>query len=162
MEGSSTYYFLTAEGIFNLRKEYERLKNVERPKVIQRIKQAREMGNLEDNQEYDLAREAQNILEGRILEILEILEHARTISDSDLAAPEYLGRISLGKTVTVEVQGKQQTFTLVGSIESDPGNGKLSHESPVGSKLMGLKSGDVVTIELPHATFDYKIIQVHN
>ena len=154
-------YYLTRDGFENLRRDYERLKNVERPVILDRVKRARELGNFEDNEVYELAREAQHILDGRLFEIESILGNSSIIDEISSDTSHLHGTVSLGTTVTVEVQGASHTFTLVGSIEADPMKGKLSHESPVGSQLLGLKEGDSVHVELPHGAFDYKILKIH-
>ena len=141
-----------------MRAEYEALMNEDKPAVLERIKEAREMGNLEDNQEFEAAREAQNVIEGRIQEIEEILADCEIIEAKGEGEET---KIDLGSTVTVDVHGKEQIFTIVGSIEADPSQGKLSHESPVGSQLIGLKEGDDIKVELPHTTVNYKVLKIH-
>ncbi len=149
-------YYLTEEGYANLRKEYQRLKLHDKPLALKRIKNAREMDELEDNQEYEAAREAYSVLEGRLLEIEDILKNAQIIEKAVAQ-----GRIDIGSKVTVEVNNQQQTFTIVGSIEADPSQGKVSHESPVGKSLLGLREGDIVEVKLPHATLEYRILKIH-
>lgn len=150
-------YYLTQEGLDNLKTEYERLKGEDWPEVLQRVSEARELGKLEDNQEYEHAKHAKDIIEGRMVELEDIIANAAVI------APERIidGKIVLGSTVTVEVKGDHQTFTIVGSVEADPSQGKLSCESPVGQQLLGLEEGDIIEIKLPHATIEYKIIKIH-
>jgi transcription elongation factor GreA len=162
MTEASEKYYLTKEGYENLQHEYQRLKTQDRPKALDRVKQARELGDLEDNDnpEYEAAREAQSVVEGRIMEIEDILAKAEIIS---VAPTSKVGevKVQLGSMVTVEVGGNEQTYTIVGSVESDPAQGRVSHESPVGSNLLGLKEGDVVKVELPHNTLEYKILKIH-
>lgn len=150
-------YFLTKLGYQRLQEEYKRLKSEEKLVALERVKKAREMGNLEDNQEYEAARVALNLVEGRILELEDILDNAKIIAEER----EIKGKITLGSRVTVEVKGAKQALTIVGSIEADPSQGKISHKSPVGSKLLGLKKGDVVKIELPNTIIEYKILKIH-
>ncbi len=153
-------YYLTQEGFDNLKVEHERLRGSDWPAVLKRVSEARELGKLEDNQELEEAKSAKDMIEGRLLELEDILERAEII-DVTAQGNRTRGIVTIGSTVTVEIQGAEQTFTLVGSIEADPGKGKISHESPVGKNLMGLKEGDIVEIKLPHATFEYKIIKIH-
>jgi transcription elongation factor GreA len=150
-------YFLTKEGLKNLKNELGRLKAEDLPLVVKRVSDARELGKLEDNQEFDEASRAKNMLEGRIDELEEIIKNASIIDHGEISSEV----IQIGSTVTVEVKGDHHTFTIVGSVESDPSKGKISHESPVGKKLLGLKEGDVVKIQLPHATIDYRIKKIH-
>lgn len=154
----SEKYYLTEEGHQNLLKEYEKLVKVDKPAILERVKKAREMGNLEDNQEYDAAQDAKNVMEGRIMEIEEVLENVQVIAETDVAKD---GIITIGSRATVEVHGRTQTITIVGTVEADPSQGKVSHESPVGQKLLGLKEGDEVKIELPHTSLTYKVTKVH-
>lgn len=151
-------YFLTQKGLQNLQKEHQTLVEVEKPKVVERVRKAREMGSLDDNPEYDAARDEQSRLEGRIWEIGEILAHAQIVEEQKKIS----GKISVGSTVTVEIEGEKQAFTIVGSVEADPALGKISHESPVGKSLLGLGEGDTVEVELPHGKFTYKILEIHS
>ena len=152
-------YFVTKEGFEALTAEKDRLVVTGKPRALERVKHARDMGSLEDNDEYDAAREALNFIEGRINEIEDVLERAEIITQADIAQK---AEITLGSTVTVEVSGKAQKITLVGSIEADVSQGKVSHESPVGEKLLGHKEGDIVKIELPQTTLEYKILKIHS
>ncbi|NCS32354.1 transcription elongation factor GreA [bacterium] len=152
-------YYVTREGYNNLLDEKKRLQAESKPKALVRVKHARDMGSLEDNDEYNAAREALNLIEGRLLELTEVLEKVQVVDKSDIAGKAH---IELGSTITVDVRGKEQTLTIVGSIEADPTIGRVSHESPVGTSLMGLKEGDIVEIKLPHTSVEYKIIKIHS
>ncbi len=149
-------YFLTQEGFKNLKKELERLKNEELPAAIKRVSKARELDKIEDNQEFETAIREKDILEGRISELEDVLENATVINKNKVSTT-----IEVGSTITVEVKGVHKTLTIVGSMEADPSQGKVSHESPVGKQLLGLKEGDIVEIKLPHATVEYKIKKIH-
>jgi transcription elongation factor GreA len=151
-------YYLTKEGFDNLQSEYARLKNEEWPAILKRVSEARESGNLEDDPEFEEANRAKEIIEGRILEIEQIIENVEII---EAAFKGIKGKISLGTTVTLEVQGENQTFTIVGSIEADPTQGRLSHESPLGKQLLGLKEGDIVEIKLPFGNVEYRVVKIH-
>lgn len=149
-------YFLTQEGLQNLEREYRTLIEVEKPKVVERVRKAREMGSLDDNPEYDAARDEQSRLEGRIWEVGEILAHAQIVEEQK----KVKGKINVGSTITVEIEGEKETFTIVGSVEADPSLGKISHESPVGKALLGLQEGDSVEVALPHGRFTYKVLEI--
>jgi len=153
-------YYLTQEAYDNLQDELQKINLQDMPAVLERVKRARDLGELEDNQEYEAARDAQNVVKGRLLEIEKILENAQVIEEGTRSVS---GRVDVGSKVTVRVQDddRQHTFTIVGSVEADPSQGKISHESPVGQKLLGLKEGDTVKVELPHATIEYKVIKIH-
>lgn len=150
-------YFLTQEGYNQLKEEYRVLLEEEKPAVISRIKEARAKGNLEDNPEYELVREEQMLLEGRILEIEQILDNTKIVDSSNLVN----GKVSIGSTVSVELDGETETYQIVGSAEANPIAGKISYESPVGKALLGLKPSDIVEIKLPHVTLKYKIVDIH-
>ncbi len=150
-------YFLTQAGYNQLKEEYRSLLEEEKPAVIRRIKEARAKGNLEDNPEYELVREEQMLLEGRILEIEQILENTKIVDNNGLVN----GKVSIGSTVTVELDGDTETYQIVGSAEANPIEGKISYESPVGKSLLGLKPSDLVEVKLPHATLKYKVIEIH-
>jgi transcription elongation factor GreA len=146
--------YVTAEGLSALEAELERLKTVERPEVIDRVKNARELGDLRENADYEAARNEQSFLEGRILELEQNLRTAVVIS-ADAG-----GAVSMGSTVSYEVNGSTGELTVVGSAESDPGAGKISSVSPVGKALMGHRKGDEVVVATPAAEMRYRILEV--
>ena len=133
--------YLTSEGLEKLKKEYQHLVNVRRKEITERIAKAREYGDISENSEYDTAKDEQSFVEGRILELEEIIKHARTIDKAKKA-----DMVRLGSKVKVDVNGQQDEFIIVSSIEADPMEGKISDESPVGKSLIGAKVGDVVTV----------------
>ena len=151
-------YYLTKEGYENLQKEFKRLKSEEWPAILKRVSEARELGNLEDNPEFDEASKAKDLVEGRIMEIEAIIDDVEIIKEEPKGVK---GKISLGTTVTLEVQGEHQTFTIVGSIEADPTQGKLSHEGPLGKQLLGLKEVDIIEIKLPFGNVEYRVVKIH-
>ena len=146
---------LTYDGFKKLEDELRDLKVFRRKEVAQKIKEAREQGDLSENAEYDAARDEQREIEKRIAEIEKILKNA-VVADEDSGNTE---TISFGCTVTFEDMDTKQSFTyrLVRSSEADLMNGKISYESPVGERLMNSKVGQVVTIETPKGTKNYKI-----
>jgi transcription elongation factor GreA len=126
-----------------------------REEVAARIERAREFGDLKENGEYHEAREAQGFNEGRIAEIEHIMKNAIVREKSDN------GLVQLGSTIDVEVNGRSMTFEIVSFNESDPANGKISNQSPIGAALMHQKAGSEVEVETPSgAKVLYKIVEV--
>ena len=141
---------ITVEGRKNLESELQSL-IAQRPAITERIATARAFGDLSENEEYSSARSEQKVVESRILEIENILKHAKIIR---VGKKE---KVAMGATVLVETAGKQQTFTIVGAVEANPLSGKISDVSPIGQALMGKKVGDTAT--LPSGKV-YKIIEL--
>ncbi len=146
---------LTASGAARMQAEWTELIEVRRPEVVARIRAAKELGDLKENADYTAAREEQSFLEGRI----QALE-AR-LRDAVIAEVPVVGAgADIGSTVTVEVDGSEMTYTLVGSSESDPGAGRLSAVSPVGKALVGARSGDEVDVVTPRGRVAYRVLKV--
>lgn len=146
---------LTASGAARMRAELTELTEVRRPEVIARIRTAKELGDLKENADYTAAREEQSFLEGRI----QALE-AR-LRDAVIAEVPVVGSgADIGSTVTVEIDGSEVTYTLVGSAESDPSAGRLSAVSPVGRGLVGVNAGDEVVIQTPRGSVTYRVVAV--
>lgn len=145
---------LTQEGADELKKELETLL-AQRPGVAERIKQARELGDLSENAEYQTAREEQDRLETRISEVEHILQSLKIIKQ-----PKSIGEVRLGSKVKLKsADGKTKDFQVVGTIEADPISGKISDESPIGKAMLGKKVGDKVVIHnSPDAA--YKITSI--
>jgi transcription elongation factor GreA len=146
-------FHLTQSGIDELKDELDNLIS-QRPAVAERIKYARELGDLSENAEYQTAREEQDRLETRISEVNHILKNVQTIKK-----PKNNGEVKLGSTVKLK-DGVTQTFQVVGTIEADPLNGKVSDESPIGKALLGKKVGDKLELKTPTETAIYKIISI--
>ncbi len=138
---------ITPEGLEQLKAELEELQTVRRREVAQRIKEAREFGDISENSEYDDAKNEQAMLEQRIATMEERLRRATVVDKSEVDS----GVVSVGVKVHVKDQktGGSRKFTLVGSAEANPAEDKLSHESPIGKALMGRKRGEVVSVEVP-------------
>ena len=137
---------LTPEGLENLKKEIEHLSTAKRREVAERIKEAREFGDISENSEYDDAKNEQAMLEARIAQLEDKLRSAQVIDASELDT----NLVRVGSLVTgKDEKGKAFTYTIVGSTEADPMNGRLSNESPVGKALVGRKRGDTVTVPAP-------------
>jgi len=146
--------YLTPEGEKELREELDELVNVKRPALAERLRKAIAQGDLSENADYKAAKEEQSFLEGRIQEVEAMLRNAEIIEETLDS-----GVVSLGSYVTVVEEGtdRPETFRVVGTAEADPINGKVSHESPMGRKLLGRKVGDVVTVEAPAGTIAFEI-----
>lgn len=145
---------LTREGIEELTQEKDRLVS-QRGQIAERIKSAREFGDLSENAEYSAARQEQERTESRIAEIEHILQNTEVIS-----APQKKDIVELGNMVVLNGPKGEKTFTIVGSVEADPLEGKVSNESPIGKSLMGKKVGEKVQITTPGNTATYKIKSV--
>jgi transcription elongation factor GreA len=150
---SSTVY-LSSQGIASARAELEQLTLVERPAVVARIVAARELGDLRENAEYETARKEQSILEGRVQHLTSLLRDAVRIEGSSTS------HVSLGTAVTVEDDQGEETYTIVGSHEASPAEGRISSTSPVGRALMGRRAGDSVTVAAPGGRFGLRIVSL--
>jgi len=150
---------LTSKGAVRLREELERLKTVERPKVIEAIAEARAHGDLKENAEYHAAREMQGFIEGRIKELEYTLSHAQVI---DIASLNAGSRIVFGATVELTDLDTEEkvTYTIVGDLESDIKQRLISISSPVARALIGKHDGDTVTIEAPGGQREFEITGV--
>ena len=150
--------YLTEEGKRDLEAQLDELVNVQRPALAERLHFAIKQGDLSENAGYAAAKEAQAFLEGRILEIRHKLRHAVLIDPNGPGD----GRIGLGSEITVVEDGydDQETYYLVGPTEADPGNGKISHESPLGRAMMGHKKSDTISVAAPGGKIRFKIIKV--
>ena len=139
---------LTPEGLDKLKDEIEHLSTVKRREVAERIKEAREFGDISENSEYDDAKNEQAMLEARIASLEEKLRSASVIKASELDS----NVVRVGSLVSVkdEGSGKSLKYTIVGSTEANPSENRLSNESPVGKALLGNKRNDVVDVQLPN------------
>jgi transcription elongation factor GreA len=147
---------ITKEGLAKLESELEHLLSVRRQDVADKIKRAREKGGTENNAEYEDAKNEQAFVEGRILMLENIVNNATVIE-----APALLGVVEVGDKVLIQNQdGKIEQFTIVGSAEASPVEGKISNESPVGKALLGKKIGDEVEVATPAGTIRLLIMDV--
>jgi transcription elongation factor GreA len=149
---------LTPEGLEKLKAELEELQTTRRRAVAERIKEAREFGDISENSEYDDAKHEQAMLETRIAAIEEKLRSATVITADDVSTDE----VQVGSVVHIKDEGgKSVQYTIVGSSEADPAARKLSNESPVGRALIGHKKGETVTVQLPNGkSRDLKITKI--
>ncbi|QGQ47356.1 transcription elongation factor GreA [Metabacillus sediminilitoris] len=148
---------MTREGKEKLEQELEYLKTVKRKEVVERIKIARSFGDLSENSEYDSAKEEQAFVEGRITTLENMIRNAKIIeSEADTSS------VSLGRTVTFTElpDGDEETYTIVGSAEADPFEGKISNDSPIAKSLLGRKVGDEVTVQTPGGEMLVKIVKI--
>lgn len=137
-------YILTPEGKQKLEEELHYLEHDKRAEVGERIKVAREFGDISENSEYDDAKNEQGMMEARIAEITRILSEAQVVN-----TPKRSSSVHIGSTVTVKMGSRERVFTIVGGAESDIASGKISNDSPVGAALLGHKKGDEVDTEGP-------------
>ena len=144
-------YQITESGQRELERELEELKS-RRGEIADKIAAARDFGDLSENAEYDAARETQGLLETRITEIETILQNASIIQAGSSST------VTLGSTVELEANGKAVVYTVVGPVEADPLEGKVSNESPIGQALMGKAVGDMVTISTPKGELAYTVV----
>ena len=146
---------LTPEGLEKLKTELEKLKKQDRQEVIDRIRTAKEFGDLSENAEYEEAKNAQAFIEGRIQEIEEMIRRAKVVVHHAGDA-----EVGLGSVTKVAIDGEDETYEIVGATESDPVSGKISIDSPIGRALVGKKVGDKVEIQVPAGKLLAKILEV--
>lgn len=151
---------LTKEGIQKLKAELEQLISVDRKRVIQKIKETRELGDLSENAEYDAARNEQSMIEGKIEELEALLKKARVMDETKAHSGHE--KVVLGSKVEVESEGDKMTCHLVSSAEADPAKEMISAESPLGQALLGAKIGDTVAVTIPDGDkVAYKILKIN-
>ena len=149
---------LTYEGLKKYEEELQDLKVVKRREVAQKIKEAREQGDLSENAEYDAAKDEQRDIEARIEELEKILKNAEVVDEDEVD----LERINIGckvKILDVEYNDELE-YKIVGSTEANSLKGKISNESPVGKALIGAKVGDAINVETPAGVFQYKVLEI--
>ena len=148
-------FIMTTEGYLEAETELNELKNVRRLEIIEAIKEARAQGDLSENADYDAARNEQAIVEAKIQELEYKLEHAEIIDNTDKNI------VNLGSTVTISYDdGETEEYKLVGSMEADPFENKISNESPLGIALLKHKIGDVVEVASPNGGYNIKIEKI--
>lgn len=153
---------LTVEGLKKLEAELEELRTVRRRENSERLKVAISYGDISENSEYDSAKEEQAFIEGRIIELNQMIKTAKIIDEND----KKTGRVTLGATVVIEdlvpetPEDKEQTYTIVGTTEADPMEGRISNESPIGAAILNRKVGTVVTVRTPLGDRQYKILKI--
>ncbi|HAN10770.1 MAG TPA: transcription elongation factor GreA [Clostridiales bacterium] len=150
---------LTVEGMKKLENELEESKTVKRHEIAEKIKEARMQGDISENAEYDSAKDEQAQIESRIVQIENILKHAKVIDESKVD----INKISIGCRVKIKYtdSGELEDYLIVGSMESDVLENKVSNESPIGSALIGHKKGEIVKITTPVGSLEVEIIKIH-
>ncbi len=153
---SSKEVYVTSNGLEEMKNELDHLINVKRPEVINALKEARALGDLSENAEYDAARNDQAIVENRIKELEALIENAKVIDDV------ITDKVTIGTSVKIEyvADGEIETYTIVGSTEADPFENKISNESPIAQAILGLKVGDVASVESPNGKYDVKVVEI--
>ena len=149
--------YLTEEGLLEIEEELANLKDVRRPEVIKALKDARALGDLSENADYDAARDEQAQIEGRILELEKLLERVHIIEKVNT------DEVSLGVTVKIdyiEDDDDIEEYRIVGSKEADPSNNKISNESPLAKAIMGRKKGEICSVESPNGKYNVKILEI--
>ena len=149
-------FLLTSEGFLELETELNNLKSVDRPRIIEAIKEARAQGDLSENADYDAARDEQAKIEARIQELEYMLEHAKIIEKVSG------DNVSVGTTVTLQYidDEDEEVYSIVGALEADPFENKISNESPIGKAIMDRKVGDVISVDSPNGSYDIKIVKI--
>ena len=149
---------LTKEGLKKLEEELYYLKSVKRNEVSEKIRIAKEFGDLSENSEYNASREEQSIMEGRITYIEEQLKNAKILDESELSSDT----VSVGTIVTIydNSYDEEEEYTIVGRTESNPAENKISDQSPIGKALIGQKLGSVVTVEAPGGNYTVEIRKI--
>ncbi|MBO0959406.1 transcription elongation factor GreA [Neobacillus sp. MM2021_6] len=150
---------MTQAGKDKLVQELEYLKSVKRKEVVERIKIARSFGDLSENSEYDSAKEEQAFVEGRITTLENMIRNAKIIAESEIAGDS----VALGRSVTfIELpDGEEETYSIVGSAEADPFEGKISNDSPIAKSLLGKKVGDQVSVQTPGGEMSVRITKIN-
>ena len=148
--------FVTEAGLEEMKKELENLLTVRRPEVIVALKDARALGDLSENAEYDAARAEQAIVEGKIKELEVLIENAKVITEVSK------DKVTIGSNVKIEYveDGEVELYSIVGSKEADPFANKISNESPIAKAIIGLKVGEIAPVESPNGRYDVKVVEI--
>ena len=154
--GNKNMVYLTQEGLDEIKKELDELINIRRPENIQAIKEARSLGDLSENAEYDAARNEQAQIEGRITQLEKMLENVSIITEVST------DKVGIGNTVSIKYvdDDEEDEYKIVGSQEADPFESKISNESPIAQALFDHKVGDVVTVQSPNGSYEVEIIDI--
>lgn len=147
--------YITADKLERLKRDLHDLEKLQRPKVVEDLAFAREQGDLSENAEYQDARAKLGRIDGRVFSIKERIKNAEIIEQTSDSS----GRIQIGSTVVLSANGKEKTYQIVGSQESNPSRGMISRHSPLGSALLGHEAGESVTVDVNGNSIEYTIIQ---
>lgn len=148
--------YMTKQGFEDMQKELEFLQTEKRPAVIEALKEARALGDLSENAEYDAARTEQAEVEAKIASLTIMLENAEVIEEAGT------DEVSIGNVVEIEYvdDAEKETYTIVGSTEADPFENKISNESPIAIAIMGKKIGEIAKVESPNGEYEVKVISI--
>lgn len=149
---------LTEEGLAKIKGELDQLKTEKRQQVAVRLKEAIAQGDLSENSEYDSAKEEQAFIESRIVTLENMIRNAKIINQDE----QDKSLVGVGTKVKIQEipEGDIEVYTIVGSAESDPSDGKISNESPIGTELIGKREGEIVTVPAPGGTLQFKILEI--
>ena len=152
----SNEVYITEEGLNEMKKELEFLKMEKRPEIIQALKEARALGDLSENAEYDAARKDQREVDHKIAELEKNIEHAIIISGTKT------GKVTIGSTIEIKYvdDGECEDYTIVGSKEADPFSNKISNESPLAKALLNKKEKDIVDVDSPNGKYKVEIVKI--
>ena len=153
-----THVVLTAQGYEKIERELERLRTVDRREVAERIRDSKQFGEFAENAEYEDAKMEQAFVEGRIQDLKRILQVSQVLDHKDIPT-DHVGIGSIVKVLDIEAK-EEWEFTLVGSLESDPDNDRISDESPVGQALLDKKVGDKVNAAIPDGHIRYRVVSI--
>ncbi|HHW69387.1 MAG TPA: transcription elongation factor GreA [Tenericutes bacterium] len=148
--------YVTEQGLEDIKKELEYLKLVRRPEIINALKDARALGDLSENAEYDAARTEQAVVEGKIQELEILIDRAVVIKEVKT------DKVVIGSNVKIQYveDNEVEVYTIVGSKEADPFSNKISNESPIAKAILGLKVDSIVTVESPNGQYNVKILEI--
>jgi transcription elongation factor GreA len=158
MSNGQNKVYLTQEGLTKVKEELEYLTGTRRREVAQMIAEAKAEGDISENAGYDEAKTAQGFLEGRIRELENVLKNAEIIQESNGPA----NNVDIGRTVVIREVGTdyEETYTIVGSMEADPTNGRVSNESPMGQALLGKKIGQEAIVASPAGEITFEVVKI--
>jgi len=146
---------ITKQGFENLKKELDELVNTKRPKLVERLANARSQGDLSENSDYQNAKEELDFLDGKISELEDVINKAEVVGGKINN-----GEIAVGAEVTLKIQGEKHVYYIVGEWEADPTSKKISHNSPLGQALVGKKKGEKAEVEAPAGKVIYEILSI--
>ncbi|HSR88970.1 MAG TPA: transcription elongation factor GreA [Candidatus Udaeobacter sp.] len=148
--------YLTPQGLADLKKEFEELKDRKIPDIANLIDEAKQQGDLSENAEYQQAKEEMAWAQGRLQELQYLLDHAKVVESSKKTQ----GVVAVGNSITVKNNAKTKLYTIVGPREADPLQGKISNESPLGEAFLGHKIGDKISVKTPAGTQIYEVLEI--
>lgn len=150
-------FLMTTDGYLKIETELNDLKLNKRPEIVEALKEARALGDLSENADYDAARNDQSELEAKIKELEYMLKNAKIVEKNGS-----IDTVDIGSTVTISYveDNDEEEYEIVGSLEADPFNNKISNESPIGIAIIGKKTGDIISVQSPTGSYDIKITKI--